>query len=145
MNEFHCRYCGHTGPIYGVVVGNDFSRAGCPSCGRSDYLEYIEIPPPPTSTSPDLANCKVCNQLVGRLSLTCPHCGTHLPGLYLTCPHCGSKNITLSQKGFSPGKALVGTIIAGPIGLLSGFIGRKKPEFLCLSCGKKWHPDSELK
>jgi len=60
----------------------------------------------------------------------------------LRCPHCQSDRITAGKKGFGFGKAIVGGILLGPVGLLGGFIGSKKMEFACISCGRRWSPDS---
>ena len=37
--------------------------------------------------------------------------------------------------GFSGGKAVVGAVIAGPIGLAAGALGRKKVTYVCDRCG----------
>lgn len=54
------------------------------------------------------------------------------------CPRCRSTQVTAGKKGFGIGKALVGGIVLGPIGLLAGFIGSKNMEFACLSCKERW-------
>jgi predicted nucleic-acid-binding Zn-ribbon protein len=36
----------------------------------------------------------------------------------ISCPKCGSKNIHIGRKGYGGGKALLGTIFLGPVGLL---------------------------
>lgn len=58
----------------------------------------------------------------------------------MTCPYCGSSETTAKTKGFGLGKAAVGAAIAGPAGLLGGFIGSGKTQMVCLSCGKTWKP-----
>jgi len=88
-----------------------------------------------------LTKCKTCGKEVSKTAPTCPHCGENLPGLPIECPECGSNSIRIDQKGFSLGKAAVGGILLGPVGLLGGMIGRKKIEFICQSCGQKWKPD----
>jgi tellurium resistance protein TerD len=65
---------------------------------------------------------------------------TQQPGL--VCPNCQSNRITAGKKGFGFGKAIVGGILLGPIGLLGGFIGSKKMEFACMNCNRRWSPDS---
>ena len=37
--------------------------------------------------------------------------------------------------GFSGGKAVVGAVIAGPIGLAAGALGKKKTTYHCKKCG----------
>lgn len=54
------------------------------------------------------------------------------------CPYCGSTQIQAVKKGFSGGKAVVGGLIAGPIGLAAGAIGSGDIERVCLNCGKKF-------
>lgn len=59
------------------------------------------------------------------------------------CPRCFSKNVQVvgqHKKGFSAGKAIAGTALAGGIGSLAGFAGKKtkKVDMICLDCGKKF-------
>jgi tellurium resistance protein TerD len=56
----------------------------------------------------------------------------------IRCPKCGSTQITSGNKGFSVGKAVVGDIVAGPVGLVAGAIGSKKTIITCLNCGHEW-------
>lgn len=57
------------------------------------------------------------------------------------CPKCGSTQIASSSKGFSTGKAVVGTVIGGiPGTIIGGKIGSKKVIITCLKCGKQWSP-----
>lgn len=54
------------------------------------------------------------------------------------CPMCGSSNwrkIDTQKKGFSVGKAAVGGILLGPVGLLGGALGKKKAFYACGGCG----------
>ena len=56
------------------------------------------------------------------------------------CPFCKSEEISIYgvKKGFSGGKALVGGVLLGPIGLLAGTAGSNKQETKCLcnNCGQ---------
>lgn len=54
----------------------------------------------------------------------------------VTCPRCHSTQITAMKKGFGMGKAIVGTVAFGGIGLLAGGIGKNKVELHCMKCGK---------
>jgi tellurium resistance protein TerD len=56
----------------------------------------------------------------------------------VTCPSCGSTQITANRKGFGLGKAAVGGLLLGPVGLLGGLIGSKKVTITCLKCGHAW-------
>lgn len=60
----------------------------------------------------------------------------------IVCPKCLSTKITDHKKGFGVGKALVGGLAAGPLGLLAGGIGKNKIELTCLKCGHKFKPGS---
>lgn len=55
------------------------------------------------------------------------------------CPMCGEtlmwKEVDTQKKGFSVGKAAVGGILFGPIGLLGGALGKKKAWYACGKCG----------
>ena len=46
------------------------------------------------------------------------------------CPMCGEaiqwKLVDTSNKGFSVGKAAIGAVLLGPVGLLGGALGKKK-------------------
>jgi stress response protein SCP2/tellurite resistance protein len=57
----------------------------------------------------------------------------------LACPRCSSTQVTAGKKGFGIGKALVGGVLLGPVGLLAGFIGSKNMEFACLNCRERWN------
>jgi tellurium resistance protein TerD len=55
----------------------------------------------------------------------------------IKCPKCGSIQITAGNKGFGLGKAAVGGVLLGPVGLLGGLVGSKKIIVTCLKCGNK--------
>lgn len=54
------------------------------------------------------------------------------------CPKCHSISLSANKKGFGGGKALVGAVVAGPLGLLAGTIGKNNIEVTCLKCGHKF-------
>lgn len=56
----------------------------------------------------------------------------------ITCPRCHSSQVTAGKKGFGIGKAAIGGVLLGPVGLLAGFIGSKNMEFACLNCRERW-------
>jgi stress response protein SCP2/tellurite resistance protein len=58
----------------------------------------------------------------------------------MICPRCHSTNVRSGQKGFGIGKAAIGGLILGPVGLLGGFIGKNQLKFTCNSCGNSWSP-----
>ncbi len=55
------------------------------------------------------------------------------------CPKCRAayamRPIGERQGGFSGGKAVVGALIAGPIGVAAGALGKKKTTYQCAKCG----------
>lgn len=58
----------------------------------------------------------------------------------LQCPKCNSNLISANKKGFGLGKAVVGGVLTGGVGLLAGFIGSRKIYLTCLNCGHRWNP-----
>ena len=55
------------------------------------------------------------------------------------CPICGEQKgwvpIDEQKKGFSVGKAALGGILLGPVGLVGGLLGKKKISYYCTKCG----------
>jgi DNA-directed RNA polymerase subunit RPC12/RpoP len=56
----------------------------------------------------------------------------------LKCPKCSSEQLTSDKKGYGLGKAVVGGLLTGGVGLLAGFIGSRKVKITCLKCGTNW-------
>ena len=89
-----------------------------------------------------LTTCKVCGGKVAREAPTCPHCGVVTPGREILCPSCGSSSIaSKGQKGFGLGRAAVGGLLLGPVGLLGGMVGHKKSEMECRDCGRTFYDE----
>ena len=63
----------------------------------------------------------------------------------VTCPKCGSDQISANKKGFSAGKAVVGGLLTGGIGLAAGAIGSGKIKITCLNCGNEFKPGEKAK
>ena len=98
------------------------------------------------------------NSCVNKVNLECPNCNnliqanTKIESKYgsissrnssssnnsVKCPSCRSTQITANTKGFGLGKAAVGAVLLGPIGLLGGVLGSKKVIITCLNCGHRW-------
>ena len=91
-----------------------------------------------------LINCPECKKEISDKATACPHCGCPIklqPSQqeeYLCCPRCLSRELHSEHKGFSGGKALVGAVITGGIGLLAGTIGSHDTQITCLKCGNKF-------
>lgn len=55
------------------------------------------------------------------------------------CPICGEianwRLVDETKKGFSVGKAAIGAVLLGPIGLVGGALGKKKRCYYCGKCG----------
>ena len=153
--QFACPKCDAVLQIPDEYAGQ---RVGCNICQAK-----FALPPPPPMPEPvpepmfeptpepaiessvpavntGLADCKTCGKQVSRTAPTCPHCGENAPGLHIKCPSCGSMNISSGVKGFGLGKAAVGAVLLGPVGLLGGMMGRKKVELNCQACGTRWKP-----
>lgn len=62
---------------------------------------------------------------MGRAPVKCPMCGNSLEW----------KKVDTANKGFSVGKAAVGGILLGPVGLVGGALGKKKSTYYCGKCG----------
>jgi len=76
---------------------------------------------------------KICTRIAGKTKYT-PTTNSS----QLKCPKCKSTNLTANTQGFGLGKAAVGGILLGPVGLLGGLFGSKKPVFICLNCGNQF-------
>lgn len=56
---------------------------------------------------------------------------------FIRCPRCGSMLKAVSERtgGFSGGKAILGGVLLGPLGIAAGALGKKKTTYQCGSCG----------
>lgn len=57
---------------------------------------------------------------------------------FVCCPKCKSTQLNANKKGFGIGKAIVGGVLTGGVGILGGFIGSGKVIITCLKCGYQW-------
>lgn len=56
------------------------------------------------------------------------------------CVKCRSTQVSANKKGYGIGKAAVGVLLTGGLGLGAGFIGAGKVRLTCLKCGHYWEP-----
>lgn len=74
-----------------------------------------------------------------------PHGGSHMNSHGFSCTKCGSTNVSVGKKGFGIGKAAIGGLLLGPVGLLGGFVGGNKIKISCNDCRYSYEPHaSEL-
>lgn len=57
------------------------------------------------------------------------------------CSNCGSTQLLVQQRGLDTNKAIIGDIIAGPIGILAASVGGSENVITCLTCGNVFYPD----
>jgi DNA-directed RNA polymerase subunit RPC12/RpoP len=112
----------------------------CEKCGTvhkkhktfsKKYGEEIHINPP--------IQCQCGN--VGKivtLGYSTASTQRHQKNDEIECPNCGSTQIAANPRGFSVGKATVGTALFGIAGAIGGFIDSNKTMITCLKCGYKW-------
>ncbi len=57
----------------------------------------------------------------------------------IKCPMCSESvkwvKVDEGKKGFSVGKAALGAVLLGPVGLVGGALGKKKVCYCCGKCG----------
>jgi serine/threonine protein kinase len=58
----------------------------------------------------------------------------------IKCPQCDSTQFSTDTQGFTIGKAAVGAVLIGPVGILGGMIGSGKINITCLKCGHVFKP-----
>lgn len=79
------------------------------------------------------ASTYLCKPYVPGESTYTPYVETEV-----RCPTCGSTQVTAAKKGFGLGKAAIGGVLLGGVGLLGGFVGSRKVQITCLKCGNTW-------
>ena len=125
----------------------------CPHCGAP--VVYIK----PVEAMPETTICRDCDKQYPFDAQFCTSCGlmnyqkakfverqeakAKLPdrSTPVTCPGCKSTNsFSTTNKGFGLGKAAVGGLLFGPVGLLGGLLGSNKTLVTCIKCGCRWSP-----
>jgi len=105
-----------------------------------------------------LVKCSDCGNDMSSSAPACPKCGkpAAVPAESVkkaiathACIHCGSTELSFSddKQGFGAGKALLGAVAFGPLGLFAGAINKNKrhAHIRCNSCLKIFSADQMLK
>lgn len=79
-------------------------------------------------------------ELTGKLEVATPVHRAQPVEDAVSCPKCGSTQIMAAKKGFGVGKAAIGTILLGPVGLVGGMMGSNQLMISCMKCGHQWEP-----
>lgn len=82
--------------------------------------------------------CRHCDSFLTKRGKRCPDCQGLAPWIESYCPSCSSESYVLQPYGFDKSRALAGGLVAGPLGLLSGFLGASDIECICLECRQGW-------
>ncbi|MBW7473536.1 hypothetical protein K0T92_02105 [Paenibacillus oenotherae] len=82
-------------------------------------------------------NCS-CGTTLEKVHYLEPEVRNDMDDEPVRCPKCRTAQVTVGNKGFGLGKAALGGILLGPVGLLGGVIGSKKVVITCLKCAHKW-------
>jgi predicted Zn-ribbon and HTH transcriptional regulator len=114
-----------------ICIKHDITPGICPQCGKELRTKTAEQCPHCQSSWHEIKPTKIEQKILPEQNDV------------IHCPKCNSTQIAANQKGFGAGKAIVGAVLTGGIGLLGGFIGSKSLIITCLNCGNKWKPGSK--
>lgn len=86
----------------------------------------------------NLIENKTGRKIDDRLHILSPKKITEKKVEDITCPKCGSTQFMAGNKRLDGKRALVGGVLAGPLGLAIGALSSKKVVLTCLNCGNNW-------
>ena len=143
-----CPHCNHQGTAAKTIPTG--TKVRCPHCHASfipadpePAPDVFPIPDPPRAAEPlPLAVATRPPPLIPT-PVSSPKPVRTASEEAVRCPKCGSTQLSADKKGFGLGKALVGGVLTGGVGLLAGFIGSRKVLVTCLKCGNQWQPGSQ--
>lgn len=121
---------------------DNFINAECEKCGRVLKVSKemtIKNPNNYSMTKPIACPCgNIFNEISNEKPSNIKIPNSQSSNNQIKCPKCHSTQLTANKKGFGLGKAAVGGILTGGVGLLAGFIGSGKVQITCLNCGHHW-------
>jgi stress response protein SCP2/tellurite resistance protein len=128
---------------FGVTV-DDAPAPTSPPIQQQSQAQMYQQPPvqqqPSYNSQPSYGNQQAYSPPANNQQIP-PQSGAKNYGAEdVRCPRCSSTNVRTGQKGFGLGKAAVGGLILGPVGLLGGFIGKNQLKITCNGCGHSWSP-----
>ena len=88
------------------------------------YAPYEQVPQQPAQIPP-----------AAEAKPSLPFQKTKAPDRCPVCQEAALWRKIEEKKSFSVGKAAVGTVLLGPVGLIGGAIGKKKARYFCGKCG----------
>lgn len=127
-----CRFCGkdvEPEPVKVPRREHEIKLGRCIHCGKSS----ININTYRMECIPD-------KTLVKSSSVSIAEVIPHAPKAEakVACPKCGSTQLSDQKRGFGLPGAIAGGALAGPAGLLAGFVGAGKIRLTCMKCGNSW-------
>lgn len=136
----------HDGCIFDI--GDVYAPGGvklcCHFCGSSTIVPKTDFYSAATSccTPKREIKCPSCCRThrcsVPIYTASMQEVRTQEPEKPILCPHCGSGEFDIVKEGFDAGKAAIGGVLLGPIGLLAGASDSNNIQRICRRCGTRF-------